>query len=214
MTRARTGGHQSLDGSSGSIFGVRCDLRAGVVRRAVTTVLRAIGRHSDRHIGRLRRRARGFTWLSPSETAASPSTAAEFMQECEVRDPTCERCFASRGWIKLSPRMAGWGRHDLEAEIAHECGHAVALQAQVLARGRDSVLAAELAADHLAFRWGFEEQIRRRAPKRAGHHHPGLPGECFQREDCWVTITKQHTVKPCRHRLAADGAHPAIRARA
>jgi hypothetical protein len=116
----------------------------------------------------------------------------------------------ARGWIGLSrPLTARLSAEQLVALLAHECGHVAARLRDFHVRdtGLYAEWASEACADRLAFRWGFEREIRADAPHRSLGHHGVLPGEVVWVGDKAFRVDRHFIIRPCPR---FDGQAPAL----
>jgi hypothetical protein len=160
-----------------TIDGVPCTIESRRIQDAIRQVFAAIQRH-PRDWARLRRRVQRVSWL-PTEKERT-AVGWWILDDDDVRRLNAqvtpdtprrwwrqgEGDWFARGWIGLSrPLTARLSAEHLVALVAHECGHAVARMRDFHVRdGLDAEWANEACADRLAFRWGFEREIRAETP--------------------------------------------------
>jgi hypothetical protein len=113
------------------------------------------------------------------------------------------------GFVLSRPLTARLSADRLVAFIAHECGHAVTRMRDFHVRdnGLFAEWARESCADRLAFRWGFEREIRADAPTRALGHHGALPGQVVWVRDKAFRLDRHFIIRPYPQ---LDGQAPAV----
>jgi hypothetical protein len=197
-----------------TINGIPCTIESHRIQDAIRQVFAAIQRH-PRDWARLRRRVQRIGWLPADK--GHEAVGWWLPDEDDVRrlnaqvTPDTPRLWwrqgeggwFARGWIGLSrPLTAELPDVNLIALVAHECGHAVARLREFTARdtGLFAEWANEACADRLAFRWGFEAEIRADAPTRRLSHHGVLPGEVVCVGDKAFRLDRHFCIRPCPRR--------------